>query len=176
MRHRLRNKTLVRSRLFPPRVLALPRNICRPSPVCMGDMALIGRLHPVLVHFPIALVLLAAVAEVVAMMTGRRDWRTAAVTNVRAGAVFAIGAVIAGWRLASLPGIETTWSLEWHRWLGTIAAVAAVGAALATADARNRSPLAIWVYRITLLWAAVLVAVTGHLGGLLVWGADFLHS
>jgi hypothetical protein len=27
----------------------------------------------------------------------------------------------------------------------------------------------------TLFWAAALVAVTGHLGGLLVWGADFLR-
>jgi uncharacterized membrane protein len=34
-------------------------------------MALIGRLHPVLVHFPIGLVLIAAVAEMVAMTTGR---------------------------------------------------------------------------------------------------------
>jgi hypothetical protein len=33
----------------------------------------------------------------------------------------------------------------------------------------------LWVYRITLFWAAGLVAVTGHLGGLLVWGADFLR-
>jgi uncharacterized membrane protein len=40
-------------------------------------MALIGRLHPVLVHFPIALVLIAAVAEVVAMATGLWDWRAA---------------------------------------------------------------------------------------------------
>ena len=141
----------------------------------MGGMALIGRLHPLLVHFPIGLVLVAAVAEVVAMTTGLWDWRTVAVANVRAGAVFAIGAAIAGWRLASSPGIEATTSLEWHRWLGTIAAVAVLGAALATAGARGRSPLALWIYRITLFWAAVLVAVTGHLGGLLVWGADFLR-
>ena len=149
--------------------------MCGPSPVCTGDMALIGRLHPMLVHFPIGLVLIAAVAELVAMTTGRRDWRTAAVANARTGSVFAIGAVIAGWRLASLPGIEATSSLEWHRWLGTIAAVAAVGAALATAGARGRSPFAVWVYRITLFWAAALVALAGHLGGLLVWGADFLR-
>jgi len=27
----------------------------------------------------------------------------------------------------------------------------------------------------TLFWAAALVAITGHLGGLLVWGRDFLR-
>jgi hypothetical protein len=98
-----------------------------------------------------------------------------AVANVRAGAVFAIGAVIAGWRLASSPGMEGTSLLEWHRWLGTIAAVALVGAALATASAGGRSRFALWLYRITLFWAAALVALAGHLGGLLVWGADFLR-
>jgi uncharacterized membrane protein len=141
----------------------------------MGDMALIGRLHPVLVHFPIGLVLIAAVAEMVAMMTGRWDWRSVAVANVRAGAVFTIGATIAGWRLASSAGIEATSSLEWHRWLGTIAAVAVFAAALAAAGARGRSGFVVWAYRIALFWAAALVAVTGHLGGLLVWGADFLR-
>jgi uncharacterized membrane protein len=138
-------------------------------------MALIGRMHPVLVHFPIGLVLIAAVAEVVAMTTGRADWQIVAVANVRVGAAFAIGAAIAGWRLASSPGVEATSSLDWHRWLGTIAAVAVSGAAMTTAGARGRSPSATWIYRITLFWAAALVAVTGHLGGLLVWGAEFLR-
>jgi uncharacterized membrane protein len=138
-------------------------------------MAFIGRLHPLLVHFPIGLVLIAAVAEVAAMTTSRWDWRIVAVANLRAGAVFAVGAAIAGWRLASSPGVEATSSLEWHRWLGFIAAFAVFGAALATAGARGRSPFGLWVYRITLFWAAALVAVTGHLGGLLVWGADFLR-
>ena len=151
------------------------RNICAPPPVCMGDVTLIGRLHPLLVHFPIGLVLIAAVAEVVAMATGLWDWRAVAVANVRVGALFAIGAAMAGWRLASSPGIEATSSLEWHRWLGTIAALAVAGAALTTAGARDRSAFALWIYRITLFWAAALVAVTGHLGGLLVWGADFLR-
>jgi uncharacterized membrane protein len=137
-------------------------------------MTLIGRLHPLLVHFPIGLVLIACAAELVAMATGRSNWRALAVANLRAGAVFGIGAAIAGWRLASLPGFDATASLEWHRWLGTIAAVAVLGAALATAGTRDR-PSSVWVYRIALLWAAALVAVTAHLGGLLVWGADFLQ-
>jgi Predicted membrane protein (DUF2231) len=58
-------------------------------PVCIGDMALIGRLHPLLLHFPIGLVLIAAAAEVAAMTTGLWDWRAVAVANVRAGAVSA---------------------------------------------------------------------------------------
>jgi len=138
-------------------------------------MALIGRLHPLLVHFPIGLVLIAAVAEVVAMTTGLGDWQAVAVANVRVGAVFAIGAAVAGWRLASSPGMDATSSIDWHRWLGTIAAVAVFGAALATAGADGRSRFGLWVYRSALFWAAALVGVTGHLGGLLVWGADFLR-
>jgi len=71
-----------------------PRNICGRPPVCIGDMVLIGRLHPLLVHFPIGLVLIAAVAEVVAMTTGLGDWQAVAAANVRVGAVFAIAAAI----------------------------------------------------------------------------------
>ena len=109
------------------------------------------------------------------MTTGRGDWRVVALAGVRTGAPFGVLAAIAGWRLAASPGIEATSSLEWHRWLGTIAAVALLGAALATAGARDRSVAALWVYRIALFWAAALVGVAAHLGGLLVWGADFLR-
>src|SRR5260221_14683732 len=140
-----------------------PRNICGRPPVCMGDMALIGRLHPLRVHFSIGLVLIAAVAEVVAMTTGLGDWQPVAAANRGVAAVFAIAAAITGWRLASSPGMAATSSLDWHRWLGTIAAVAASGAALATPGPRDQPPFALWVYRITLFWAAALVAVTGHL-------------
>src|SRR5882672_6178474 len=84
------------------------------------------------------------------MRTGRWDWRAVAVANVRAGAVFAIGAAITGWRLASSQGVEPTSSVEWQRWLSTLAAVAVFGAALATEGARGRAPFALWVYRIDL--------------------------
>jgi uncharacterized membrane protein len=141
----------------------------------MGDMALVGRLHPLLVHFPIGLILIAAAAEAAATITRRADWRGVAIVNARVGALFAIGAAVAGWRLASSPGIDVSVSLEWHRWLGVIAALAASGAALATAGADGSAPLPRWTYRFALFWAAALVAVTGHLGGLLVWGADFLR-
>jgi uncharacterized membrane protein len=138
-------------------------------------MAFIGRFHPLLIHFPIALVIAAALAEVAAMVTGDEGWRTVAVGNVRAGAVFALLATIAGWRLAVAPEMESSPLLEWHRWLGTVAAGAAVAAALATGGVRRRSALGVRTYRIALFAAGTLVAVTGHFGGLLVWGANFLR-
>ena len=138
-------------------------------------MAFIGRLHPLLIHFPIALVMAAAAAEGAASITADDRWRTVAVRNVRAGAALALMATIAGWRLALAPGIETSPLLEWHRWLGTIGAGATLAAALATSGTVSRSALDVWIYRIALFAAGTLVAVTGHLGGLLVWGANFLR-
>ena len=138
-------------------------------------MAFVGRLHPLLIHFPIALVIAAALAEGAAIVTGDEGWRTLAVGNVRAGAVFALLATIAGWRLALAPEMELSPLLEWHRWLGTVAAGAALAAALATAGVRRRSTLGVRIYRIALFTAGTLVAVAGHVGGLLVWGANFLR-
>ena len=138
-------------------------------------MAFVGRLHPLLIHFPIALVIATALAEGAAIVTADEGWRTVAVENVRAGAVFALLATVAGWRLALAPEMEVSPLLEWHRWLGTVAAGAALAAALATRGVRRRSALGGRIYRIALFTAGALVAVTGHVGGLLVWGANFLR-
>jgi uncharacterized membrane protein len=138
-------------------------------------MAFIGRLHPALIHFPIALVMVAVVAEAAATVTVDARWRTVAVANVRAGAAFALIAAVAGWKLARTPGIEATSLLEWHRWLGTIGAGLTLAAAVATSRAVRRTSVDLWIFRIALFAAGALVAVTGHLGGVLVWGADFLR-
>jgi uncharacterized membrane protein len=138
-------------------------------------MAFVGRLHPLLIHFPIALVIAAALAEGAAIVTADESWRTVAVGNVRAGAVFALLATFAGWRLALAPEMEVSPLLEWHRWLGTVAAGAALAAALATGGVRRRPAVGMHIYRIALFTAGTLVAVTGHFGGLLVWGANFLR-
>ena len=96
-------------------------------------MAFMGRLHPLLIHFPIALVIVAVAAECAVIVTDDAHWRSLAVGNVRAGAAFALLAAIAGWRLALASGVEPTQLLEWHRWLGTIAAAVTLVAAFATA-------------------------------------------
>jgi uncharacterized membrane protein len=137
-------------------------------------MALTGRLHPLLVHFPIALILIAAVAELVSLKTRFPEWHAVGVANARAGAAFAVASAGAGWLLASSRIVEASPALEWHRWLGVMAAVAAVAAALTTGDV-DRPSSQLWLYRIALFSAAACVAVAGHFGAVLVWGADFLR-
>ena len=137
-------------------------------------MALTGRLHPLLVHFPIALILIAAIAELVSVTARFPQWHTVAVANIRAGSAFAVASAGAGWLLASSRIVEASHALEWHRWLGLMAALAAVAAALATGKI-DRRPRRLWLYRIALFSAAASVAVAGHFGAVLVWGADFLR-
>lgn len=139
-------------------------------------MLLIGRLHPLLLHFPIGLVLVAAGAEVLATLTRRAAWRAIAVANVRSGAAMAVLTAIAGWGLTSAPFIEPSGVLEWHRWAGMSAAAAAVGAALASVRLDAGSRRSILVYRSALFVAAALIGIAGHLGGTLVWGAGFLSG
>jgi uncharacterized membrane protein len=137
-------------------------------------MSFIGRFHPLLVHFPIALVMAAAAAELVVIATPLKAWRTVAVANIRAGAAMGVVTTITGWLFALAPFVDVGPSLEWHRWLGLAGAAGAIGAALLSSRL-NVSRRSVFVYRFTLFATALLVAITGHLGGTLVWGAMFFQ-
>ena len=125
----------------------------------MGKMTLLARLHPLFVHFPIALVIVAVGGEAVATLTGNRRWRGVAVANVRAGAAFAVIAAIAGWRLASAPGSKRHRSSNGIDGWARLRTVATVAAALATWRADGPPRAGLWIYRIALVGAASLVAV-----------------
>jgi uncharacterized membrane protein len=138
-------------------------------------MLLIGRLHPLVLHFPIGLVLAAAGAELLAILTRRESWRTLGVANARAGGALAAVTAIAGWALTSAPFVEPSRLLEWHRWVGVAGATAAVAAAVVSTQLRSQSRPWLIFYQAGLFGAAALIGLAGHLGGTLVWGADFLH-
>ncbi len=137
-------------------------------------MALIGRMHPLLVHFPIALVFMALAAEGAARLARDSRWRIVAVTNVRLAALFAVAAAVAGWRFAAAAG-DTTPMLEWHRWLAIAGCGATVAAAASTWSIDAASRAGVRFFLCALVCAAALVGAASHLGGLLVWGADFLR-
>lgn len=127
----------------------------------------LGRLHVVVVHFPIALLLVAAALELVARARASADLERTAKLLLVLGALAAVAAVALGWLHAAQEplGGGARELLERHRWIGNFAA----GFACIAAASLNRRTLRVTA---TLL-AAVLVGVAGHLGGQLVYGADY---
>jgi hypothetical protein len=144
------------------------------APFAVRLLRWVGKFHVATVHFPIALLLAAAVAEVWALWRGIRFPLPVVRFCVLLGAAGAAAAAVLGWLLAwgGGYGARTPVLLALHRWVGTATGLVAVGAAvLSEADARigkrrRRS-------RLLLFLAALLVSIAGHLGGTLVHGEDF---
>lgn len=134
--------------------------------------ALVRRLHPVLVHFPIALLLTALVSELLQGRGTRPGLAVATRLCLWLGTLGALAAAYSGWGLSE--EVRPGDLLERHRWLGGATALASVLAlVLAELHALGRRPRWRWPLRLVLLLAAVLVGLTGHLGGTLVYGADW---
>ena len=134
-----------------------------------------GQFHPAVTHFPIALLIVAALAEASAWLLKRPVLRQVGAWNLHLGAVSAAVAAALGWALASTMSVEEELrdTLFWHRWLGTSVAVWGLLACLFWhLQERSQSTTRVLFYRIFLITGAVLVAISGHLGGLLVYGLD----
>lgn len=142
----------------------------------MNGVQFFGRLHPLVLHFPIALLLLAAAVEGVRCF--RIDPRLARLTVflLALGSVGAVAAAGTGWVFAreSHPEPALRATLQWHRWLGVSTAVLAV---LAWFTARRWAddprPGYRWIPRSITWLTAVVLALAAHLGALVVWGADY---
>jgi hypothetical protein len=65
--------------------------------------------------------------------------------------------------------------LTLHRWLGTIAGLWRVGTAILCEWDERRGMHGLW-FRASLFIAAVLVAASGHFGGILVHGDSFFGT
>ena len=132
--------------------------------------------HPLVVHFPIALLIAAAVAEFLKSLLGVERLSNAARYSVLAGAAGAMVAAPLGWANAAFAGYtgSLAWTLEVHRWIGTITAVWSIIIAIF-------SELSVWLsdrrlrvwYLVTLFVGALLVAATGHYGGTLIFGRGY---
>ena len=85
-------------------------------------LAWIGRFHPPLVHFPIALLSAAALAELLLVATGKAFFDSAVRFCVWGGALGAVGAALLGWLFGGFRVVDDEWVMTSHRWLGTATA------------------------------------------------------
>jgi plastocyanin/uncharacterized membrane protein len=131
----------------------------------------VGHFHPPLTAFPIAMLVGAAAAEALRMVTKASWLEGAGRWCVIVGAGSAVVAAPLGWAFAM--GRSSTWVLQTHRWLGTILAVLSV-VVLVLSERRFRrsaeAPENPTAFRATLFLAAGLVMATGFFGGAMVYG------
>lgn len=127
----------------------------------------LGRFHPTLVHFPIALLTAAFLAELLARLLRRPQLQHAASFSYTLGALGSVPSAAFGWLLAESTTHRGN-ELDYHRWLGVaVATVAILGMTVFYRKPGARLPL--------LALLAVLVGITGHLGGSLSYGSDWLN-
>jgi mono/diheme cytochrome c family protein len=144
------------------------------SDIVRRVLGVAGRFHLIFLHFPIALLVAAAVGELWSASRGPTEPGPAVRFCVVGGAAAAVIAALFGWAYAAAGhGAGAPDDLALHRWLGT----AAAGWAVATArvierDVRrgkhNRS-----VQQLMVLVGAILVLAAGHFGGTMVHGDLF---
>jgi len=130
---------------------------------------LLGRLHPLLVHFPVGLLCVALFLEIISWLRKFTELRAGIRAMVWIGAISAILAVALGLLLSNVEeyGGET---LTTHQWSGIATMLLAVATALALR--KEKLPL----YRGLLALTVVGISIAGHYGTMLTHGEDYISS
>lgn len=135
---------------------------------------LFGRLHPMVVHFPISLLIFAAFLELFTLKKFNHPLRPGIRGLVLAGAVSAVFSAVFGWLLATNEEI-TGQTLDIHQWVGFVSAGFSL-ALLFVLWKRKLKPKSAGVklYRGLLFVSGIGVGLAGHFGASLTHGEDFL--
>ena len=133
-------------------------------------LAWLGKFHPLAVHFPIAMLIAAALSELLLMRTGHELFLHSTRFAVWVGSLGALAAATLGWFFAGFRIADEEWLMTTHRWLGTSAsALAPVVLFLCERAYRSSERQA---FRLALFPLAAVVALTGFFGGALLYGID----
>jgi mono/diheme cytochrome c family protein len=132
----------------------------------MNFSELIGRFHPLLVHLPIGILLIAALFQLLALKPKYASMHAAISIALFWGMISAIVSCISGY-LLSLSGDYDEELIDTHTWFAIATASISI---IAYFFNRLENEFAKWV----ILLMVPLIIVTGHLGGSLTHGSDYL--
>lgn len=127
-----------------------------------------GRLHPLILHFPIVLILIALLFEILSKTKDRKEFSAPASLLLWLGAFSAVLSAIAGY-LLSLDGGYSGSSFDFHQWFGLATSVIAT-LLIHFKTRASFKPFYLPVYSML----AILLIVTGHFGASLTHGENFL--
>ena len=129
---------------------------------------LIGRFHPVLVHLPIGILLLACFFQVLTIKNRFTILQPAIPVMLFWGMIAAVVSCISGYML-SISGDYDAQLVSRHQWMGIFVAVASLLLYILYQLSINEK-IARWFS----LGIIILITITGHLGGSLTHGSDYL--
>jgi uncharacterized membrane protein len=133
-------------------------------------LAWLGKFHPLAVHFPIAMLIGAALSELLLMRTRHELFFHATRFAIWVGSLGALAAATLGWFFAGFRIADEEWLMTTHRWLGTSASALALAVLFLCERAYRRSERQ--AFRLALFPLAAVVATTGFFGGALLYGID----
>ncbi len=129
----------------------------------------LARLHPLLVHFPVGLLCIALLLEIIDWKNKNNKLKPAIHILVIVGSVSAVLAVTFGLMLAKQEEYGGE-GLEIHRWSG----IATMTISLMALYFLNKNK--VYLFRSLLFLSAVGVSVAGHYGAMITHGEDYLTS
>ncbi|PCJ70595.1 MAG: hypothetical protein COA62_08445 [Rhodobiaceae bacterium] len=132
----------------------------------------LGKLHPAAVHFPIALLLGAALAELILIRRNTQFLQDAGRFCLWLGTISAVGSALLGWLYGGFHLIDDESILTLHRWNGTGIAILALLALWLLEGGIRQQVSRRGIYRVALLVTALMVGTNGYLGGLMVYGPE----
>lgn len=143
-----------------------------------GRTPLLARLHPAIIHFPLAGIPLALLGFIVSVVSRRASFAHADVPALIVGATAAVAAVVTGNMAheASKFGTILAAVAERHQLFATTSMILAL-TLVAVRIWRWRMLTVIWrwIYGSALLIEVVLLTITGYFGASLVYGPDHLR-
>ena len=139
------------------------------------DLAIFsGRLHPLIVHLPIGFLLLATVFELFSF-TKKYEYLKASVSfTILLGFISAVLACILGYIL-SLSGDYDAGALDDHKISGiTLAFISGILYLISSATFNNIVAIKRSIFTVLCVLTMALMSYTGHQGGTLTHGAEYL--
>ncbi|PCJ96091.1 MAG: hypothetical protein COA50_07880 [Flavobacteriaceae bacterium] len=139
----------------------------------MSDLYLFfGRFHPLFVHLPIGFILIAAILEAYSILFKVKQelFSLSIKITLLVSFISSVLAVTLGLLLANKGGYDTE-ALSWHKWMGIGFTVLALLLWLTKAGYLNINKR---INSLLLMGAILVISITGHYGGNLTHGSDYL--
>ena len=127
-----------------------------------------GRLHPAIVHLPIGILLLACLFELLTSSNRYGNFRPVIQTMIFWGMLAAVAAVVSGLLLEGSGEYEEEY-VEPHEWVAITSAIFAIALYILYRIHVKRT-----LIRIVSVIVLLLIGITGHLGGNVTRGPEFL--